>query len=104
MSQDEISAIVNILSLIFCAALPLIRIAHRFYLNISPLITRDYVRTDMINGFALPYFLLMVVSPILPEARIESHSIVLAGFYGVYMIITELIDQREMITINNRTD
>jgi hypothetical protein len=71
---------------------PIIRAIIRKSEGIEPAVKRENLGHDIGGGFILPHFVILVISPMIPGITLNSYALALAGLYGLYVVITDLVE------------
>lgn len=87
-----IAEVVHPLSIVLAILFPIIRAIVRKADGIQPAFKRENLGHDIGGGFILPHFVILVVSPMIPGIILNSHALALAGLYGIYVVIADLVE------------
>ena len=88
---EFINDLVHPIAAICGICFPFLRVACRYFYNIKPYYKGCIYIQDVSNGAALPYFCIMIVSPLAEGIIISPLVIFLAGVYGSHAIIKDLL-------------
>jgi len=87
-----IAEMVHPLSIVLAILFPIIRAIVREAEGVQPAFKRENLGHDIGSGFILPHFLILVLSFMIPGIILNSHALALAGLYGFYIVIADLVE------------
>jgi hypothetical protein len=81
-------------ALLLAVALPCFRATVRLVRRVRPCFTARNFFHDAAGGLSLPYFVMLILSPLSPGvlAHIDSHAYVLAGLMGIIYTFADLME------------
>lgn len=107
MSIEEIKILAIQASVVLAILLPLVRAGLRKMNCVSPDFTQKNITHDISNGITLPYFFLLIIAPFVGDSNsliADNQIMVVAGFYGIVMVINDLVDHRNPSSRTRSTD
>ena len=87
-----IAEMVHPLSIVLAILFPVMRAIIRKAEGIQPAFKRENLGHDIGSGLILPHFVTLVMSSMIPGIILNSHALALAGLYGIYVVIANLVD------------
>lgn len=92
MLLDNVNQNALLLGLLVAFVVPLVRCYLRWKKDIKPFFQREILRHDLMNGFSLPFFFLILISPFFDSIKIDDSTLMVTAGYAITLVIMDTID------------
>ncbi len=92
MLLDSANQIALFIGLVLAFVLPCVRSFCRWQKGIKPIYQTEILRHDLMNSFSLPFFVLILISPIFDSIKVDESALAGTALYAIILVIMDTFD------------